>query len=171
MEYLIREALKTDMSQVLGLTQELAVFEKEADAVEITVEDLVTDGFGSAKKFHCFVADKQGVIVGSALVYPRYSTWKGSVLHLEDLIVTKQMRGSGLGTALLNKVVQYGHELGVKRISWEVIDWNEHAINFYESKGANVMRDWDVVQLNEAGIRNYLDNMQSDEFPTSRNKT
>lgn len=159
MEYIIREALVTDMSQVLGLTQELAVFEKEDDAVEITVEDLITDGFGAVKKFQCFVAEKEGVIVGSALVYPRYSTWKGSVLHLEDLIVTKQMRGSGLGTALLNKVVQYGHKLGVKRISWEVIDWNENAISFYESKGANVMRDWDVVQLDEQGIRNYLDTL------------
>lgn len=159
MVYVIRKAVEADMSQVLGLTHELAVFEKEEDAVEITVEDLVADGFGAEKKFQCFVADKQGVIVGSALVYPRYSTWKGTVLHLEDLIVTEQMRGSGLGTALLNKVVQYGQELGVKRISWEVIDWNEHAINFYESKGAHVMRDWDVVQLDEQGMRNYLENM------------
>jgi len=160
MEYIIRKAVEADMSQVLGLTLELAVFEKEDDAVEITVEDLVTDGFGDVKKFQCFVAEKQGVIVGSALVYPRYSTWKGTVLHLEDLIVTEQMRGSGLGTALLNKVVRYGYDLGVKSISWEVLDWNENAINFYESKGAKVMRDWDVVQLNEEGMRTYLKNME-----------
>lgn len=159
MEFIIREALKADMPQVLGLIQELAVFEKEDGAVEITVEDLVTDGFGKVKKFHCFVADNQGTIAGMALVYPRYSTWKGSIIHLEDLIVTEQMRGSGLGTALLDKVVQYGSELGVKRISWEVIDWNEPAIKFYESKGANVMRDWDVVQLNEEGMRTYLNNI------------
>lgn len=159
MEYIIREAVEADMSQVLGLTLELAVFEKEEDAVDITVDDLISDGFGAVKKFHCFVAEKQGVIVGSALVYPRYSTWKGTVLHLEDLIVTEHMRGSGLGTALLNKVVQYGHDLGVKRISWEVLDWNEAAIKFYESKGANVMRDWDVVQLNEEGMRTYLNNI------------
>lgn len=160
MEFTIREAVKEDMPQVLRLTLELAVFEKEDDAVEITVADLVADGFGTVKKFQCFVAEKQGVIVGSALVYPRYSTWKGEVLHLEDLIVTEKMRGSGLGTALLNKVVEYGHELGVKRISWEVIDWNEPAIDFYESKGAKVMRDWDVVQLDEAGIAAYLKNIE-----------
>lgn len=159
MIYKIRKAIASDMKQVLGLTQELAVFEKEADAVEITVEDLLRDGFGSSPKFQCFVAENEGDVIGSALVYPRYSTWKGTVLHLEDLIVTKKMRGSGLGTALLNEVVQYGHELGVKRISWEVIDWNEPAIRFYESKGAKVMRDWDVVQLNEEGMRTYLNNI------------
>jgi GNAT superfamily N-acetyltransferase len=159
MKYKIRKAIASDMSQVLGLTQELAVFEKEADAVEITVEDLLLDGFGPTPKFQCFVAENEGEVIGSALVYPRYSTWKGTVLHLEDLIVTEKMRGSGLGTALLNKVVQYGHELGVKRISWEVIDWNEPAIRFYESKGAKVMRDWDVVQLNEAAMLSYLENI------------
>ena len=77
-------------------------------------------------------------------------------IHLEDLIVTDKMRGSGLGTALLNEVVQYAAGLGVKRINWEVIDWNEPAIKFYESKGAKVLRDWDVVQLDEAGIEKYL---------------
>mgnify|MGYP003664484902 FL=1 len=91
-----------------------------------------------------------------ALVYPRYSTWKGPVIHLEDLIVTKEMRGTGLGTALLDEVVKYGDELGVRRICWEVLDWNEPAIGFYESKGANVMRDWDVVQLDQKGIKAYL---------------
>jgi GNAT superfamily N-acetyltransferase len=94
-----------------------------------------------------------------ALVYPRYSTWKGPVIHLEDLIVTERLRGSGLGSALLSKVVQYGYELGVKRISWEVLDWNEPAISFYERKGARVMRDWDVVHLDEKGIKNFMDNL------------
>ncbi|MGC1515739.1 MAG: GNAT family N-acetyltransferase [Maribacter sp.] len=156
MEYSIREATKADMQQVLVLIQELATFEKEEHAVEVSVRDLETDGFGKNPLFHCFVAQKGPTIVGMALVYQRYSTWKGPVLHLEDLIVTKEMRGSGLGTALLNEVVKYGAGLGVKRISWEVIDWNEPAIGFYESKGAQVMRDWDVVQLDEEGIRNYL---------------
>ena len=70
------------------------------------------------------------------------------------------MRGSGLGTALLDEVVKYGHGLGVKRISWEVLDWNEPAIQFYEKQGAHVMRDWDVVQMDERGIKKYLDNIQ-----------
>lgn len=156
MEYTIRTSRREDMGQVLQLIQELATFEKEDHAVEVTVEDLEEDGFGKNPLFHCFVAEKEGRIVGMALVYPRYSTWKGPVIHLEDLIVTEEMRGSGLGTALLNEVVTYGHDLGVKRISWEVLDWNEPAIGFYESKGANVMRDWDVVQLNEEAIKNYL---------------
>ena len=156
MKYTIRAAQKEDMRQVLHLIQELATFEKEENAVEVSEQNLVEDGFGKHKLFHCFVAEKEEKVVGMALVYPRYSTWKGPVIHLEDLIVTKEMRGTGLGTALLDEVVIYGNDLGVKRISWEVIDWNEPAIGFYESKGANVMRDWDVVQLDEVGIKNYL---------------
>lgn len=160
MEYIIREASADDMAQVLELVHELAFFEKEPNEVEVTVDDLVMDGFSEPKKFQCFVAELGKAIVGMALVYPRYSTWKGPVIHLEDLIITEKMRGSGLGTALLNSVVQYGYDLGVKRISWEVLDWNEPAINFYESKGAKVMRDWDVVQLNEQGIEKFLKNME-----------
>jgi len=160
MNYLIRLANQNDMTGVLRLIQELALFEKEPGAVEITKEDLVRDGFGTQPKFTCFVAEKGEEIVGIALVYMRYSTWKGEVLHLEDLIVNKSMRGSGLGTALLNRVVEYGSELGVRRISWEVLDWNENAIAFYEKKGANVMRDWDVVQLNDIGIKNYIKNIK-----------
>lgn len=159
MSFTIRLATAADMQSVHDLIVELAVYEKEPEAVILSVEDLKRDGFGTAPKFTCFVAEKAQVIVGIALVYKRYSTWKGEVLHLEDLIVSQKMRGTGLGTALLDAVVKHGHELGVKRISWEVIDWNESAIAFYEKKGAHVMRDWDVVQLNESGIKNYLNNI------------
>ena len=159
MDFTIRPARKEDMATVLKLINELAVFEKESNVVEVTVADLEKSGFGKEKLFHCFVAEKEDAIVGMALVYPRYSTWKGPIIHLEDLIVTEEMRGSGLGTALLNEVVKYGDEIGVKRISWEVLDWNEPAINFYESKGADVKRDWDVVHLDETGIANYLANI------------
>lgn len=159
MKYTIRIARTEDMGQVLQLIQELAAFEKLKDAVEITESQLINDGFGDKQLFQCFVADTKDGIGGMALVYPRYSTWKGAIIHLEDLIVTEKMRGIGLGTALLNEVVKYGHGLGVKRINWEVIDWNEPAITFYESKGAKVMRDWDVVQLDEKGIENYLKNI------------
>lgn len=159
MSFTIRLANAADMQSVHDLIVELAVYEKEPEAVVISVEDLKRDGFGASPKFTCFVAEKEQAIVGIALVYKRYSTWKGEVLHLEDLIVSHKMRGSGLGTALLDEVVKYGQALGVKRISWEVIDWNEPAITFYEKKGANVMRDWDVVQLDEAGIINYLNNI------------
>lgn len=154
--YLIREAQEDDMSRVLELIKELAFFEREPEAVEVKETELIRDGFGKQKLFHCFVAEIDGVVEGMALVYHRYSTWKGPAIHLEDLIITESRRGSGLGTALLDEVVKYGHELGVKRISWEVLDWNDPAIKFYESKGAKILRDWDVVHLDETGIDQYL---------------
>ena len=156
MTFTIRNAKKSDMPQVLALIKELAVFEKEPDAVEVTISDLEIDGFSKNPSFHCFVAEVHGKIEGMALVYNRYSTWKGKALHLEDLIVSDVMRGSGIGSALLDEVVKYGHHLGVKRITWEVLDWNEPAIVFYEKKGANIMRDWNVVHLNEQAIKNYI---------------
>ena len=156
MDYLIRGARPDDMPGVLELIKELARFEKEPDAVEITSAELIRHGFGPSKQYQCFVAEVENEIKGMALVYPRYSTWKGPAIHLEDLIITKDMRGRGLGTALLDQVIKYGHSLGVKRISWEVLDWNEPAISFYQNKGAKVLRDWDVVQLDEEGISRYI---------------
>lgn len=154
-----RIATKDDMPQVFQLIKELALFEKEPDAVDITVANLMEDGFGNRPKFTCFVVEVNHHIEGMALVYSRYSTWKGEVLHLEDLVVSKGHRGHGLGTVLLDTVVKFGKSKGVKRISWEVLDWNEPAIAFYEKKGAKVMRDWDVVQLDEKGIDKYLSNL------------
>ncbi|HKK12430.1 MAG TPA: GNAT family N-acetyltransferase [Flavobacteriaceae bacterium] len=156
MGFIIRKAKKEDMSQVLGLIKALAIFEREPDAVEITVQDLNDKGFGAHPAFQCFVAEMDNKVEGIALVYKRFSTWKGEVLHLEDLIVNQKKRGQGLGEALLNEVVKYGNELGVKRICWEVLDWNTPAIDFYEKKGAKIMRDWDVVHLDKQGIKNYL---------------
>lgn len=156
MNYHVRIATSEDMEQVLNLITELAVFEKEPSSVEITKADLKKKGFGEYKEFDCFVAEMDQKIIGIALVYTRFSTWKGTVLHLEDLIVTEKMRGHGVGSSLLDRVILYGAELGVKRICWEVIDWNTQAIEFYVQKGALVMRDWHVVQLNEQGIKNYI---------------
>ena len=156
MEFLIRKAKTTDMSKVLDLIVELAIFEKEPLAVEISVDDLIQHGIGSSSDFDCFVAEADNDIVGIALVYTRFSTWKGRVLHLEDLIVSKNMRGKGVGSALLDRVVKHASDLKVKRVSWEVLDWNTPAIQFYETKGADVKRDWDVVHLNEEGIKKYL---------------
>ena len=151
-----RLATKEDMSRVYELIKELAIFEKEPDAVEVTVNQLIEDGFGDEPKFVCFVVEIDDKVEGLALIYTRYSTWKGEVIHLEDLIVSQALRGKGLGTVLLDEVVKYGKQKGVKRISWEVLDWNESAIEFYEKKGANVMRDWDVVQIDSAAIDKYI---------------
>lgn len=156
MNFTIRKAQKDDMPEVLNLIKALAIFENEPNAVEITVDELQKAGYGLQPEFHCFVAEVNNKIEGIALVYKRYSTWKGSALHLEDLIVNQNMRGTGIGTALLDEVIKYGHSLNVKRINWEVLDWNEPAITFYEKKGAKVLRDWDVVHLDEQGIKNYL---------------
>jgi len=160
MNYTIRDAQITDMPQVLALIKALAVFEKEPHAVEITVKNLEEDGFGTTPAFKCFVAIIDNNVQGIAIIYNRYSTWKGKIIHLEDLIVNQAYRNQGIGTALLNKVVTYAAQLKAKRINWEVIDWNENAIAFYQSKGATVMRDWDVVQLSELGIKNYIDQIK-----------
>lgn len=160
MKYSIRKAKATDMPHVLELIKELASFEKETNAVEVTVNDLIRDGIERENKlFYCFVAEVNNAIVGMALIYDRYSTWKGPIIHLEDLIVTKAMRGTGVGTALLDEVVKYAANKGAKRINWEVIDWNDPAIKFYEKKGAKVLRDWDVVHLDEKGIENYINSI------------
>ncbi len=156
MNFNVRVAVKKDMPEIFELIKELAVFEKEPHAVKITVEDLELNGFGNDPKFHCFVAEVDGKVKAMALVYMRFSTWKGPILHLEDLVVKQDLRGLGLGSALLDEVVKFGEKLGVKRVSWEVLDWNEPAIEFYEKKGADVKRDWDVVHLSEEGIKNYL---------------
>ncbi len=156
MSIVIRPAQKSDMGGVLQLIQELADFEKEPDAVEVDRETLEADGFGPKPKFHCFVAARGDVLLGMALCYPRYSTWKGPALHLEDLIVTESARGIGLGSGLLTEVIRYAREIGARRVSWEVLDWNEPAIDFYKARGARILRDWDVVQLDAAGIDNYL---------------
>lgn len=152
----IRLATEKDMPEVLNLIRELAQFEMEPEAVEVTVEELIKDGFNDDPQFICFVAEINNKIDGMALAYLRYSTWKGIVLHLEDLIIKKESRGLGLGTKLLDKVVKYAHEIGVKRICWEVLDWNKPAIDFYNKKGAYIKKDWRVVHLDEKGIKNYI---------------
>lgn len=159
MDFIIRNATKHDMSAVLNLIIELAIFEEEPDAVEVTNESLISDGFGDNPAFKCFVAEVNNKIIGAAIVYNRFSTWKGKILHLEDLIVNQSMRGHGIGSALLDEVVKHGYSLGVKRINWEVISWNEGAIKLYERKGAKVLRDWNVVHLDENGINNYIANL------------
>lgn len=157
---IIRKAVKEDMSQVLELIQELATFEKEPDAVVVTVEDLVRDGFSENPLFHCFVAEVEIEIIGIAFYYYRYSTWKGKTIHLEDLIVKESKRFSGIGFALYSEIIQQGKRDNVRRIEWNVLDWNTPAIEFYEKTGAKVLDDWRVAQIDETAISNFIKNLK-----------
>jgi GNAT superfamily N-acetyltransferase len=153
---IIRKGTPTDMPAVLSLIKELAVFEKEPDAVVVTEEDLVRDGFSPNPLFHCFVAEVNDRIIGIALYYYRYSTWKGKTIHLEDLIVKEKKRGIGAGMALYKEVIKQGKKDGVRRIEWAVLDWNQNAIDFYEKTGAKVLSDWRLVQMDEQGMEAFL---------------
>ncbi|AXT61465.1 GNAT family N-acetyltransferase [Aquimarina sp. AD10] len=159
MSYIIRDANPEDMGQVLELIQELATFEKEPDAVEVTVDELITEGFGEQPLFHCFVAEVDKKIVGIALVYFRFSTWKGRSIHLEDLIVKESMRGTGLGSALYAQVMKYAKEKGVRRVEWVVLDWNQNAIDFYEKSGATLLKDWYLVQMDQGGVNAFISDL------------
>ena len=153
---IIRKATKNDMPSVLELIQELATFEKEPDAVVVTVDDLVRDGFSENPLFQCFVAEVDGEIIGMALYYYRYSTWKGKTIHLEDLIVKENKRGTGAGFALYKEIIKQGKAENVRRIEWNVLDWNTPAIDFYEKSGAKVLGDWRVVHMDDKGIERFL---------------
>ncbi len=144
------------MAAVLDLITELAVFEKEPEAVKISVNDLIEDGFGDSSKFKVFVAEDNGNIIGMALFYERYSTWKGKAIHLEDLIVTQSKRGIGVGKALYTELMKYAYENNFKRVAWDVLDWNQGAIDFYENTGAKVLKDWRVVHMTEENLKVFL---------------
>ena len=156
MELRIRNAEPRDMPSVLELIVELAVFEKEPDAVEVTTDDLIEAGFGDNRQFDCFVAEVENEIVGMALVYFRFSTWKGKTVHLEDLVVKEKMRGKGVGSALYRKVMEYADEQGVKRVNWVVLDWNTPAIQFYEQTGATILSNWWQVEMEAPALKEYL---------------
>lgn len=157
MSFKIREGEVKDAQSILNLIIELAVFEKEPEAVEITVEDLIKDGFSENPRFKTFVAEESdGTIIGMALFYERYSTWKGKAIHLEDLMVTASKRGVGAGKELYGAVLKYAYDNGYNRVAWEVLDWNTNAIDFYENTGAKVLRDWDVAQMNKQNLEKFI---------------
>ncbi len=153
---IIRKATPADMNSVLDLIKELAVFEKEPNAVIVTVDDLVKDGFSENPLFQCFVAEIDEEIIGIALYYYRYSTWKGKTIHLEDLIIRESKRGTGAGFALYSEIIRQGKRDNVRRIEWAVLDWNTPAIEFYRKTGAKVLDDWRVAQMDEQGIDEFL---------------
>ena len=156
----VRQGAKADMKAVLSLIQELATFEKEPDAVVITEADLIRDGFGENPLFHTFVAEENNEIIGMALYYYRYSTWKGKTIHLEDLVVRENKRGTGAGFALYSAIIEQGKKDNVRRIEWNVLDWNTNAIHFYEKSGAKVLLDWRVVHMDENGIEKFIEKIE-----------
>ena len=158
MSFIVRQGEEKDMQSVLDLITELAVFEKAPAAVEITVADLIKDGFSASPKFKVFVAEQKNKVIGIALFYERYSTWKGNAIHLEDLIVTKSKQKIGAGKALYTAVLKYAFDHNYKRVAWEVIDWNTHAIDFYKSTGATYLNDWSVVQMNSENLAKFIQN-------------
>jgi ribosomal protein S18 acetylase RimI-like enzyme len=154
MEFNIRFAKPKDVSGILELIQELAAFENEPDAVDIDEEYLLKHGFGKDKTFECFVAESEDDnILGMALFYNRFSTWKGLTIHLEDLIVRQKHRNKGIGKALFEKLIDYAKHEKINRVEWVVLDWNTTAIKFYESYGATVFKEWRTVQMNKEVIK------------------
>jgi ribosomal protein S18 acetylase RimI-like enzyme len=156
MSVLIRKGIKEDMSEVLSLIKELATFEREPEAVVVTVEELQRDGFSANPLFHTFIAEYNGEIVGMALFYNRYSTWKGKTIHLEDLIVKEDKRQLGIGKALYDEVLKFAYKEKVKRVEWVVLDWNLPAIEFYQKSGATILKGWETVQMTEEKLINYI---------------
>jgi GNAT superfamily N-acetyltransferase len=139
---LIREGKKEDVTAALNLVKELAHYEKAPDEVEVTVEEMENWGFGNEKVFDFFVAEINGKITGLALYYYKYSTWKGKCLFLEDIIVTESLRGQGIGKLLFEEVVKVAKKENVRRMEWQVLEWNEPAINFYNKYNSILDAEW-----------------------------
>lgn len=139
---ILRVAVKADCARILELIIELAIFEKEPDAVTATLAELEEAGFGPNPVWKAFVVEDEGIIVGFALYYIRYSTWKGQRLYLEDLVITESHRGKGLGKLLFDRLIQETRELGFSGMVWQVLDWNEPAIQFYKKYEASIEAGW-----------------------------
>jgi len=142
LDVVIRPATEDDMEAVHRLITELAIYEKAEDQVVNSVLQLKKDGFGAIKLFDCIVAESQNSVIGFALFYTSYSTWKGACLYLEDFLVTENQRGRGVGKLLFDKVYQIAKERNVGRFEWQVLDWNEPAINFYKKYNAILDPEW-----------------------------
>jgi GNAT superfamily N-acetyltransferase len=144
----LRTGQKADIPRVFELVQELAIFEKAPEQVTNTVEAMELDGFGPNPVFGFIVAETAGKIVGISLYYYRYSTWKGKRLYLEDLIVTEAYRGQGMGEALLKATIEKAKETNCTGLMWQVLDWNQPAIDFYKKFDASFDSEWVNVHLN-----------------------
>jgi ribosomal protein S18 acetylase RimI-like enzyme len=138
----IREGKPTDIDQVYELIKELAVFEKAANEVDISPENLREDAFGENAIAEIFVAERDGNIVGAAIIYEKYSTWKGRSMHLEDLIVKEEHRGVGIGKEFFEFLIRLAAERNYGRMEWQVLDWNEPAIEFYKKYESQFLEEW-----------------------------
>ena len=138
----IRRAVREDCPRLLELVQELAEFERAPEEVTVTQEHFTESGFGAKPVWWAFVADVDGVIQGFALYYIRFSTWKGQRMYLEDLYVTEEMRGKGLGKLLFDQLIKEAQRKKLNGIMWQVLEWNEPAINFYKKYNATFDGEW-----------------------------
>lgn len=139
---IIRAAVRQDCSAMLELVRELAEYERASHEVSVTLEHFEESGFGDMPVWWAFVAEADSVVVGFALYYIRYSTWKGQRMYLEDILVTESWRGKGIGTLLMDALVDRAKEKKYSGITWQVLDWNEPAINFYRKYNANFDAEW-----------------------------
>ena len=152
----IREGRKEDLPQVLELIKELAEYENGLHEVENTVEAMENDGFGDDPIFGFFVAEKGKLIVGISIYYYRYSTWKGKRLYLEDIVVTKNQRGAGTGKLLFDRTIRHAKESNCSGMMWQVLDWNESAINFYKKYyNAHLDGEWINCSLSSAQLADH----------------
>jgi GNAT superfamily N-acetyltransferase len=149
MSVIIRVAHKEDCKRLLELINELAVYEKAPDEVTVSLEEFENAGFGASPVWKAFVAELDGAIEGFGLYYIRYSTWKGCRMYLEDLLVTEKMRGKGLGKMIFDRLIAEAREKKFKGMTWQVLDWNEPAINFYKKYNADFDSGWINVSLSE----------------------
>ena len=138
----IRPAMPADCPRMLELVHELAVYEKAPDEVTIPLEHFIESGFGQQPVWWAIVAEADGQVVAFALYYIRFSTWKGQKMYLEDILVTEAWRGKGIGTLLMDELIRIAREKGFKGISWQVLNWNESAIGFYNRYKASFDDEW-----------------------------
>jgi GNAT superfamily N-acetyltransferase len=138
----IRKASPEDIPAVFALIEELAIYEKAPHELINTPQQLLTDGFGDQPLYQLLVAEVDSVVVGISLSYFRYSTWKGKCLYLEDIVITQSYRRYGIGSQLFEATIELGKSLGCRRLNWQVLEWNEPAINFYKKHGAGLDPEW-----------------------------